>query len=333
MRVYQTVVAATMTLVFFAGSVASWAAEPVLRFQMAAADNGDGTAAAMAETIAGQVERATDGDIHLDVVVTTEPRGAVQVYEDLMSGTAGLALVDARVLAVRNPGLQILGQPFSFPDRQAAIAFFHGAGGERVTALAGRTGCRVLGWIQSPPPVFLAAKPLTRAADFQGLRLAGDPNLMSSEVFAALGTTVVQVPGDQLAAALEAKRVDAVEISPRAILSSDFPEEFRTITMAYHSFPAVAVCCSNAVWGRLDEEGRARLTAIVDNAAKMITHQQYAQANAASIALKNEGFTTVTADRVDLVSIASPVTERAAAVSDRELADVVTESRNPRTIF
>ena len=163
------------------------------------------------ETFARLVGEATDGRFAIQVLGPGEPVPPDGLLDAVASGTVEMGHGPASVAPGKDPTLALAtALPFGLNARGQNAWWLAGGGGELFAELMGKsglaslpggnTGAQMGGWFR---------REIRTVADLQGLkiRIGG----LGAQVLAKLGALPQAVPGAELAAALEARRLDAAE--------------------------------------------------------------------------------------------------------------------------
>ena len=164
------------------------------------------------EALAHIVGEATDGRFVIQVTGPGEPVTPDGLLDAVAAGTVEMGHGPATVAAGKDPTLALAtALPFGLNARGQNAWWLAGGANDLFAELfaksglaslpGGNTGARMGGWYRQARS--------RRSADLQGLkiRIAG----LGAQVLAKLGAVPQAVPGPDIAAALEAKRLDAAE--------------------------------------------------------------------------------------------------------------------------
>ncbi|MCJ2041574.1 ABC transporter substrate-binding protein [Methylobacterium sp. E-041] len=163
------------------------------------------------ETLARIVGEATDGRFAIQVTGPGEPVPADGLLDAVAAGTVEMGHGPATVAAGKDPTLALAtALPFGLNARGQNAWWLAGGANDLFADLlaknglaslpGGNTGAQMGGWFR---------REIKTVADLQGLkiRIGG----LGAQVLAKLGAVPQAVPGPEIAAALEAKRLDAAE--------------------------------------------------------------------------------------------------------------------------
>ncbi len=145
--------------------------------------------------------------------ITTSGRQASELLTLTEAGTLDGCYFASSYLAGRVPELGLFDQHFAAADRRLVYAVLDGPFGRRLAEkVEAETGFKVLGyWDNGLRHISVANRPIRSPQDCQGLRIRTLANEAHQRVFRALGFEPQVIDVRDLAAAIEAKQVDAQE--------------------------------------------------------------------------------------------------------------------------
>jgi tripartite ATP-independent transporter DctP family solute receptor len=162
-------------------------------------------------------------------------------------------------------------------------------------------------------------RPITKAADFEGLKLRVIPNPVFLETFKAFKANPVPMPFAELYGALESKAVDGQENPYAVILSNKFFEVQKHLSATNHVYAANIVLVSKRFWDRLSPTEQ-KIMHDAANEARPYQRQvsrTAAQKSVADLQAKGMQFNEVSvAELARMQQIAKPVVEKFAATYD-----------------
>jgi tripartite ATP-independent transporter DctP family solute receptor len=210
--------------------------------------------------------------------------------------------------------------PFSVGNYAQADALLDGPLGQALIARLPEKGLVALGyWDLGFRNVTNSKRAITRAEDFDGLKLRVIPNPVFLETFKGFKANPVPMPFAELYGALEAKAVDGQENPFSVILSNKFFEVQKFVSATNHVYAANIVLVSKRFWDRLTPTEQ-RLMHEAANEARGYQRQASraaAQQAVAELRAKGMQFNEVApAEQARMRQIAKPVTDKFAASYD-----------------
>lgn len=240
-------------------------AEVALPLRLGIAGAPSGVRAEIAQAFADEL--SLDGRFTVSVSPDPDPEAEETIYDAVSGGVTDIALVDARVLGMKNPRLAILDQPFMFFMGSQAALFLNGVGGERIRTLVGQDGIDVVGWLQIDNARLFAEKPLSAPDDFQGVQVVGPVSRGFVTAITALGGTAVPMSLEQGVQAVRDGTANAIACHTFDLQGvEDLPDVLTNATMIGYDLPFFAVCVSRGAWSRIPEELRPGFQSAVNRA-------------------------------------------------------------------
>ncbi len=142
--------------------------------------------------------------------------------------------------------------PFLFANPRQADAMVDGPVGKMVAAKLPEKGIVVLGFFDLGfRNVTNSKRPITKAADLEGLKLRVIPNPVFLDTFRAFKANPVPMPFAELYGALESHAVDGEENPYTVILSSKFYEVQKYVSGTNHVYATNPIQVSKRFWDKL----------------------------------------------------------------------------------
>jgi TRAP-type transport system periplasmic protein len=210
--------------------------------------------------------------------------------------------------------------PFSVASFAQADALLDGPLGQALIAKLPEKGLVALGyWDLGFRNATNSKRAITRAEDFEGLKLRVIPNPVFLDTFKSFKANPVPMPFAELYGALETKAVDGQENPFSVILSNKFYEVQKYVSATNHVYAANIVLVSKRFWDRLSPTEQ-RLMQEAANEARAYQRQASraaAQKAVAELQAKGMQFNEVAAaEQARMREIAKPVIDRFAASYD-----------------
>lgn len=219
--------------------------------------------------------------------------------------------------------------PFSVSDYAQADALLDGPFGKALLAKLPEKGLVGLGfWDLGFRNVTNSKHPITKAEDFEGLKLRVIPNPVFVQSFQALKANPVPLAFAELYGALESKAVDGQENPYAVILSNKLFEVQKYLSATNHVYAPLIVLVSKKFWDKLSATEQKILT---DSAKEAQTYQRQVSRQAAQHAvneLQAKGMQFNEPSKAELQrmsQIVKPVSERLAASYDPAIVKIYTE--------
>jgi tripartite ATP-independent transporter DctP family solute receptor len=210
--------------------------------------------------------------------------------------------------------------PFAVGTFEQADALLDGPLGQALIARLPEKGLVALGyWDLGFRNVTNSKRPITKAEDFEGLKIRVIPNPVFLETFKAFKANPVPMPFAELYGALEAKAVDGQENPYSVILSNKFFEVQKFLSATNHVYAANIVLVSKKFWDGLTPPEQKMMREAADEARGYQRQVSRAAAQKSVGDLQAKGLQVnqvAPAEQARMRQIAKPVTERFAASYD-----------------
>ncbi|CAN7429282.1 TRAP transporter substrate-binding protein [Acidovorax sp. LjRoot129] len=218
--------------------------------------------------------------------------------------------------------------PFAVANFEQADALLDGPLGQALIAKLPEKGLIALGyWDLGFRNVTNSKRPITRAEDFDGLKLRVIPNPVFLDTFKAFKANPVPMPFAELYGALEAKAVDGQENPFAVILSNKMFEVQKYVSATNHVYAANIVLVSKKFWDQLTpaEQKMMHDAANESRAYQRQVSRAAAQRAVGDLQAKGMQFNAVTvAEQKRMQQIAKPVVDKFAASYDPAIVQLYT---------
>lgn len=216
-----------------------------------------------AHAVADAVEKATDGQIKIEVVAGGALGGERDMLELTMMNNLDIATAANSVLTNFIPEMAILDQAYLWTNADQAHAAVDGPVGDLIEAAAEAQGFHVIGYMESGFRNVFSKDPIESIEDFEGVTIRTMENKYHQAAFSAFGAMpVAMAAGDQFTA-LQQGTIDACENAICNCWNNGFYEVTKHITRTNHAFVYIMLCMSDDAWNRIPEELRDTFLAAV----------------------------------------------------------------------
>ncbi len=203
------------------------------------------------------VEERTQGRIQIRV----QPEGVLgsetEVIRQMQYGGIDFARISIAQISDFIPEMNILQLPYLYEDSAHMWRVLDGGIGERFLEYPKEHELIGLSWYDAGARnLYCSTRPIKTLEDMQGLRIRVQEAEMMSEMMSALGAVSVQIPYDQVYAALERKQVDGAENNWSSYEAMQHYEVAGYYTVDEHiRIPEMQICAKHT-WDQLSEEDR-----------------------------------------------------------------------------
>lgn len=252
------------------------------------------------------VEERSDGRIAVDVQCCGQAGNETRAIQSFRTGVLTGGFVGGSSLENVVPAFRVLSLPYVFSDSQEAYAILNGETGREMLDMLGEYGMYGLGWGAIFERSVGSRTPVASVEDLQGLKIRVLPTPGFVEAYKAMGTQPTPMAYGELFMALQNGVVDALEISPDAIVADKFVEvvDHYTLTKAHQSTTAFVL--SQTFWESLPDD----LKEIVQEAAlEAIAHgvEAHRELNVKGLEeVRARGITVVEPDLAPFAEAARP---------------------------
>lgn len=206
---------------------------------------------------AKKVEELSAGSLKVQVYPAGQLGNEKQQLGALQGGLQELLVTSTSNLTAINEPFKLLDLPFAFASYAEADAVTMGPFADKL--MARLPDSKLVGlalWENGFRVVSNSRRPITKLADFQGLkmRVIGAPVFI--DTFKALGTNPVPLPFPELFSALETKTVDGQDNPVVAVQAVKFYEVQRHLTLTNHMYGAMVVLAGKPFHDRLSDKER-----------------------------------------------------------------------------
>jgi tripartite ATP-independent transporter DctP family solute receptor len=219
--------------------------------------------------------------------------------------------------------------PFSVANFAQADALLDGPLGQALTAKLPEKGLVALGyWDLGFRNVTNSKRPITKAEDFEGLKLRVIPNPVFLDTFKAFKANPVPMPFAELYGAMESKAVDGQENPFAVILSNKMYEVQKYVSATNHVYAANIVLVSKKFWDQLTPAEQKMMNEAADEARayqRKVSREAAAKAVAELKAKGMEYNELSPATQARMQEIAKPVIEKFASTYDPATVKLYTD--------
>lgn len=216
-------------------------------------------ATVVGKLFAEEIEKATEGNIEVDVYSSDQLSGGnmSKGVEMLTQGAIDCAFEPVDVMAVLDNRLYALSLPWIFDSYGEAEECLNGAGGEFIRACLEKKDLETLGFIHNGFRQLTNSKhEVTTPEDLKNLKLRVPGGDVFMNFFSELGADPVSMSFSELFTALQQGTVDGQENGFDLITSNKFYEVQDYITNWNYSYGAFAMVFSSDTWDTLNEDTR-----------------------------------------------------------------------------
>jgi len=241
------------------------------------------------------IEERSNGDIAVEIQCCGQAGNETRAIQSMRTGILTGGFVGGSTLETVVPAYRVLSLPYLFENKEQAYQVLQSDMGREMLDLLDGFGMYGLGF-GSIYERSVASKAPARVAtieDMQGLKIRVLPTPGFVEAYKAMGTQPTPMSYGELFMAIQNNVVDALEISPDAIVADGFYETVNTYTMTKTHQSTTVMVLSKTWWDDLPADVQEMIqTAATDAIAVGI---------AAHDALADAGLVTAAAAGVEIL--------------------------------
>ena len=185
--------------------------------------------------------------------------GELELTQACINGSLDLAVTASNVVASIIPELGLLDAPFLFRDAVHARGVLDSAIGGELSELMRARGVNNLAWAENGLRQLTANRAVRKPEDLRGLHIRVPQSDVMVEAFTALGADPGPLPFPQLFEALRTGRFEAQENPVATIVSANFAEVQKYLSLTGHVYSAAFFIVSSDLLEDLEPPQRAAL--------------------------------------------------------------------------
>lgn len=180
--------------------------------------------------------------------------------QSVRTGSLDMVLTSTAPLVGIVPALGVFDLPFLFNNESEADAVLDGKAGDWFAAKLPAVGVINLAWWENGfRHTTNSKRPITRAEDFDGVKMRVMQNNIFIDTFKTLGSNAVPMAFSEVYSALETKTVDGQENPFNNIENMKFYEVQKYLTLTKHAYSPTLVLFSKKIWDTLSSQEQAAL--------------------------------------------------------------------------
>lgn len=180
--------------------------------------------------------------------------------QSVRTGSLDMVLTSTAPLVGIVPSLGVFDLPFLFGNEAEADAVLDGKAGDWFAAKLPAVGAINLAWWENGfRHTTNSKRPITRAEDFDGVKMRVMQNTIFIDTFKTLGSNAVPMAFSEVYSALETKTVDGQENPFTNIENMKFYEVQKYLTLTKHAYSPTLVLFSKKIWDTLSPQEQSTL--------------------------------------------------------------------------
>lgn len=196
----------------------------------------------LAEAFKKEVERESDGELQVQIFPNGQLGNDAQMIDGTRSGIIDITLSGLNNFTGLVPEAAAFTLPFMFPDHEAAYRALDGKPGQQVMAKLGEFGLEGLAFPENGfREMTNNRSPIREPKDLEGLRMRVNNSIALNDMFELLGANPQQIPVNELYTALETGVVDAQDHPLGIVVSFNFNEVQKYLSLTNHAYAALTL--------------------------------------------------------------------------------------------
>lgn len=201
-----------------------------------------------------EVEKASNGEIEVDLFPAMMLGGAAENVDQTRSGTVFATLLSVAYLSRVVPEFEAVSLPFLFTSRDDAYRVVDGKIGETLDEKMAEKGFKGLGFGELGfRQVTNSVRPIETIDDFKDLKIRLQPNEVHLNTFRALGANPVSMDISEVYSALQQGVLDGQENPYDTIFTRRFNEVQKYLSNSGHFFDFMAFVANKRAFEKLSE--------------------------------------------------------------------------------
>ncbi|MEH6434118.1 TRAP transporter substrate-binding protein DctP [Massilia sp. DD77] len=213
---------------------------------------------------AAEVEKRTRGGLKFSIYPESSLMGANAQFGALKGGSLDMALVPLSYAGAEAPEANIGLMPALVTSYEQGYAWKDAPVGRELSRILAEQGLVIVSWIWQAGGVASRGAPIVEPEDARGLKVRGGSREMD-QLLRDAGATVVELPSNEIQAALRSGALDAALTSSTSLISFRLHESAMSLTTARggsYWFMFEPLMMSRTVFDRLPKQQQAAIMAV-----------------------------------------------------------------------
>ena len=247
-----------------------------------------------ADAMAEKLESLSSGQWTIEQFPANALGGEREMIEGAQIGTVDLVITSTGPVGNFVPETLITDIPFLFRDYAHAHAVLDGPIGQQILDQFPQYGLVALAWGENGfRNLTNSVRPVRSPADAQGLKIRTMENQVHMTAFRTLGVLPTPMAFPELFTALQQGTVDGQENPIGVIMSANFAEVQRYLSLTQHVYSPALIILSAGVWGELSEQEQGWFREAAAAGAQAMRERAESDAENGVAELEQEGMEVV----------------------------------------
>ena len=280
-----------------------------------------------ATAMAEELERLSDGKFTIEQFPANALGGEREMVEGAQIGTVDLVVTSTGPVGNFVPDTLITDIPFLFRDYDHAHAVLDGPIGQAILDQFPNHGLVALAWGENGfRNLTNSVRPIRTPEDSRGLKVRTMENQVHMQAFQQLGVLPTPMAFPELFTALQQGTVDGQENPIGVILSANFAQVQKHLSLTQHVYSPALIIMSPIVWDGLSEEEKGWFKEAAAAGAKAMRAKVREDAENGVAQLKSQGMEVV--EDVDRAAFEEALQPAFAQFAERFGQEKIDEIRN-----
>ncbi len=229
----------------------------------------DHTSSIAMEQFKLDVEKASEGELKVDVFPAMQLGGAQENVDQVRSGAVFLTWISTAYLSRTVPELAALSLPFLLENRTQAFQVIDGPVGQLMSGKLAEKNFATLGYMElGPRHLTNDIRPVKSLADLEGLKIRLQPDETHLATFRALGANPTTMDVKEVYSGLQQGVIDGEENPYAVIRDRNFDQVQKYISDTGHFFDFIVVVANQKKLEALEPELRTIVSEAMEKAVK-----------------------------------------------------------------
>lgn len=280
-----------------------------------------------AKAMAADLAQRSGGKFKLNESYGSSLGGERELTESTQIGTVDLVITSTGPIGNFVPDTLILDIPFLFSSYEQAHAVLDGPIGQALLDKFPQHGLRALAWTENGfRNLTNNVRPVSGPKDVAGLKVRTMENDIHMEAFRTLGMLPTPMAFTELFTALEQGTVDGQENPIGVILSANFADVQKYLSLSQHVYSPALILIAPALWDKLSAQEQQWFLESAQVAANAVRAKVRQDADSGVAVLRGKGMQVV--EKVDTPAFQEALKPAFAKFAERFGRDNIEAIRN-----
>lgn len=206
------------------------------------------------------VEKATDGNIKVEVITGGQFGQEREMFEGMQLGTVDMGIMTNSYVSNFVNEVALFDLPFLFPDYDTANTILDGPVGQEVLASFSGSGVTPLAWgVGGFRQLVTNGSGVRTPEDIVGKKIRSMETDMYLATYSALGVNAIPMAYGEVIPGLQQGTIDGLDLPLSVLAANRFYDVADYVSMLGHFYSPLIITISDSVWNDLTSEEQAIL--------------------------------------------------------------------------